>query len=228
MTIFLDAWRAVIEANLNIIKTIVKKQFLKNFSAIFKNFSSFSQIFAMDLEFVITIISQIVFHAVPIHNAWSTKFLNRFNRFAPKAKLADGRSPCAIPLLIPKTNIYTRNKMFQAEITSLYWPMAFPLLPSHFWIITSGRLPDKSSTSVDKPSFKADFVSGEKEWQNILKVGLTVNFPLNINTIKTVMGKNEAIIEANEAPQIGVLNAIKKSGSKQTIFNNNEQTWQIP
>ena len=114
--------------------------------------------------------------------------------------------------------------MFHAEMTSLYWPIAFPELPSHFWMITSGRLPDKSSTRVDKPNFRADFVSGVNLLQNILRVGLTVNFPLNIKTIKTVIGRNEAMIDANEAPHIGVLNAIRKSGSKQTIFNNNEQT----
>lgn len=86
------------------------------------------------------------------------------------------------------------------------------------------KFADKSSTSVDNPNLNADFVSDVNLLQNILKVGLTVNFPLNIITIKITIGKNDEIIEANDAPNIGVLNAIRKSGSKQVMFKISEQT----
>ena len=77
---------------------------------------------------------------------------------------------------------------------------------------------------MERPSLNADLVSGVNLFKNIFKVGLTVNLCLNINIIKMDIGKNEAMIDANDAPHIGVLNAIRKSGSKQTIFKTNEHT----
>ena len=62
----------------------------------------------------------------------------------------------------------------------------------------SGKFADKSSTRVDKPNFNADFVSGVNLLQNIRNVGLTVNLPLKIKTIKNTIGKNDEMIDEKQ------------------------------
>ena len=57
---------------------------------------------------------------------------------------------------------------------------------------------DKSCARVDKPNINAGFVSFENLLKNIRNVGLTVNFPLNINVINMTSGKNDEIpVEVN-------------------------------
>lgn len=66
-------------------------------------------------------------------------------------------------------------------------------------------------------------ISEENLFVNIFNAGIIENFPLKIKNIKTDIARNEEIIEAREAPQIGVLKAIRKSRSKTAIFNISEQ-----
>lgn len=78
-------------------------------------------------------------------------------------------------------------------------------------------------TRFNMPIFMLYQISEENLFVNILNVGSIEKFPPKFNSIKTDIARNEEIIDAREAPQIGVIKTIRKSRSKTAIFDISEQ-----